>query len=47
MLVAQPLEDPLGRVTLLLAFCLVFFQNLIDGPDPGAQLGRRTGCCRR
>ncbi len=39
MLVAQPLEDPLGGVTLLLAFRLVVFQDLVDDPDPGVQLG--------
>jgi hypothetical protein len=43
VLVAQPLEDPLGGVTLLPAFRLVVFQNLIDGPDPGAQLGPTYG----
>jgi hypothetical protein len=31
VLVAQPFEDPLGRMTLLLATRLVVFQNLIDG----------------
>ena len=38
MLVAQSLEDPLGGVALLPSFRLVFFQDLVDGPDPGAQL---------
>jgi hypothetical protein len=37
VLVAQPLEDALGGVTLLLAFRLVLFQDLIDGADPGVQ----------
>jgi hypothetical protein len=39
VLVAQPLEDPLGRVTLFLAFRLVLFQDLVDGSKPGPQLG--------
>jgi hypothetical protein len=47
VLVAQPLEDPLGGVPLLLAFNLVLFQNLVDDPDQAPSLGRRTGCCRR
>jgi hypothetical protein len=29
----------LARVRLLLAPCLVFFQDLVDGSDPGVQLG--------
>src|ERR1700722_255806 len=39
VLVAQPLEDPLGRVALLPAFRLVAFQDLVDGSGPGIQLG--------
>jgi hypothetical protein len=39
VLVPQPLEDPLGRVTLLFAFSLVLFQDLIDGSHPSVQLG--------
>src|SRR5579863_8475276 len=37
MLIAQPLEDPLSCVTLLLGFGLVLLQDLIDGRDPGVQ----------
>jgi hypothetical protein len=43
MLVAQPLENPLGRVALLFTFRLVSFQDLVDGPEPGAQLGPAHG----
>ena len=40
---AQPLEDPLGGVALLLAFRLICFQDLVDAPDPGTQLGPAHG----
>jgi len=39
VLVAQPFEDPLGRVPLLLPPRVVVFQNLVDGSDLGVQLG--------
>jgi hypothetical protein len=41
--VSQSLKDPLGRVALFLATCLVFFQDLIDGSNPGVQLGPARG----
>jgi hypothetical protein len=39
VLVTQAFEDPLGCVTLFLTTGLVVFQDLIDGSDPGVQLG--------
>jgi hypothetical protein len=42
-MIAQPLEDPLGRVALFFAAGLVVFQDLVDGSDPGVQLGPACG----
>src|SRR5260221_7323526 len=39
VLIAQPFEDPFGRMTLLFATRLVVFQNLVDGSHPGVRLG--------
>jgi len=38
VLVAQPLEAPLGGVALLPAFRLLVFQDLVDGAHPRFQL---------
>jgi hypothetical protein len=38
VLVAQPFEDPLGRMPLFLPPRFVVFQDLVDGSDPGIQL---------
>jgi len=35
VLVPQPLKDPLGGVTLLLALSFVLLQDLVDDPGPG------------
>jgi hypothetical protein len=43
VLVTQAFEDPFGRVALFFAAGLVFFQNLVDGSDPGVQLGPARG----
>src|SRR5438445_7246406 len=37
-LVPQPLEDSLGRVTLLLRLGFVLLQDLVDSSGPGVQL---------
>ena len=37
VLAAEPFEDALGGVALLLGLSLVLFRDLIDGADPGVQ----------
>ena len=39
VLVAQPLEDALGRVALLLGDLVVFFKDAVDHAGVGLQLG--------
>ena len=46
MLVAQPLEDPLGRVPLLLRPVLVVRQNASITPVKASSFGRNGGFVR-
>jgi len=39
VLVTQPLEDPLGGVTLFLRHALVVFEDLIDHSEMGSEFG--------